>query len=151
MEIIIYIYIDRPGSPYHLDALDALTDMRREEYVRSILALHFPLSLLEEASHVGLRIYNVNQVTANILDPNRYYDAVSSSPRGDVSKGGRSTSRRRRTTTSATANGAPSSAKLSVSGVLARGLLTDRYLSRPNLPGRMYLSSLERRHVSTSL
>ena len=149
MEIIIYIYIDRPESPYHLDVLDALTDMRRDGYVRSISSLRFPPSLLDEACSVGLGICDVNQVTANILDPNRYYEALSSSPGGgggSGSRGGRSTGRR-----NAVSAVSSSSAKVSVSGVQAGGLLTDRYLSRPNLPGPMYLSSSERRHVSTSL
>lgn len=60
----------RPGSPYHLDVLDTLVDLRREGRVRSFSAVNFPPSLVREAREHGFDL-PTNQVTSHVLRPYR--------------------------------------------------------------------------------
>lgn len=86
------------GSPYHLDVLDHLQDMRRDGFVRSISTARFPLHDLRLAFDCGFQM-EANQLMSNLLDPTDYATYAETDPRSLV-----------------------------LSSPLAGGLLTDRYI-----------------------
>jgi len=70
------VHVDfRPGprlgsaSPYTLDVLDTLFDMKREGLIRSIHGIEFPPSVLTELKQSNFYL-DTNQVTCNLLNPN---------------------------------------------------------------------------------
>jgi len=69
--IIIYAQSkkDSGNSPYHLDALDTLFELKREGLVQSISTKNFPLSLLLESSKCGFNVHS-NDVIGNVMNAN---------------------------------------------------------------------------------
>lgn len=62
---------DNPESPYHLDVLDVVMDLRREGWIRSIGVNNFPSELLEKATtECGFSIQTIQQ-NGNILYPQK--------------------------------------------------------------------------------
>jgi diketogulonate reductase-like aldo/keto reductase len=60
---------DSEKSPFHIDALDTLFELKREGLIRSISTKNFPQSLLLEASECGFKAYS-NDVHCNLLNTN---------------------------------------------------------------------------------
>jgi aryl-alcohol dehydrogenase-like predicted oxidoreductase len=63
------------NSPYHIDALHTLYELKREGLIQSISTKNFPPSLLLESSRCGFNI-NSNDVVGNIMNTNNLqYDS----------------------------------------------------------------------------
>ena len=60
-------YADNPNSPYHLDTLNTLCEMKVEGLIKSISTRDFPTSLLQSALECGFDIYANNQ-DGNLLN-----------------------------------------------------------------------------------
>ena len=60
--------LPNPYSPYALDVLDCLQDLKREGYVRSVAGKSLDWRLIREAHRCGFFI-DSNQVDGNLLDP----------------------------------------------------------------------------------
>lgn len=59
------------GSPYHLDVLDCVEDMKREGLVRSVSGRNLPNELLRLADSCGFHL-DSNQIDFNLLDTTAY-------------------------------------------------------------------------------
>lgn len=99
------------ASPYTLDVLDTLFDMKREGLIRSIHGIEFPASVLAELKQCNFYL-DTNQVTCNLLNPN---DCIGSMQQvcKEYEQEGRPL-------------------KLILKSPLAGGLLTNKYHSVPN-------------------
>jgi aryl-alcohol dehydrogenase-like predicted oxidoreductase len=60
--------LPNPYSPYAMDVLDCLQDLKREGYVRSVAGKSLDWRLIREAHRCGFCI-DSNQVDGNLLDP----------------------------------------------------------------------------------
>lgn len=90
-------------SPYFLDVLDCLEDLKREGLVRAVSGYGLPTSVVESALRNGFAI-DSNQLDINLLDPCNYEEERRSS-RGELQQ-----------------------LPLLASHPLAGGILTNRYL-----------------------
>lgn len=63
---MIFIQKDREKSPYHLDVLNTLSEMKEEGLLRSISTCNFPPSLLRSAFQCGFEIRS-NDVHGSVL------------------------------------------------------------------------------------
>jgi aryl-alcohol dehydrogenase-like predicted oxidoreductase len=61
----------RQDSPYYLDILDALEDLKRDGLVRSVSSRNLPPRLVREAAANGFSI-DSSQLDVNLLDPTGY-------------------------------------------------------------------------------
>lgn len=114
-----------PDSPYHLDVLNVLFEMREEGFVRSICSAGLTPTLIKDAEACNFHL-DSNQVSCNLLNPEPYLECVQA-----CSEVG---------------------SKLLCASPLAGGLLTDKYLQCERLPDLSLLSAAELRHVhETSL
>eukprot|EP00578_Thalassiosira_sp_NH16_P025839 CAMPEP_0181086678 /NCGR_PEP_ID=MMETSP1071-20121207/5874_1 /TAXON_ID=35127 /ORGANISM="Thalassiosira sp., Strain NH16" /LENGTH=489 /DNA_ID=CAMNT_0023168529 /DNA_START=62 /DNA_END=1528 /DNA_ORIENTATION=+ len=59
----------RKNSPYHLDTLDTLFDMKREGLIQSISTKNFPPLLLDSAFGCGFNVFS-NDVYGNLMNTN---------------------------------------------------------------------------------
>ena len=60
---------DKASSPYHLDVLNSLCEMKREGIIKSISTKNFPQSLLESAVNCGFNIQS-NDICGNLMHTN---------------------------------------------------------------------------------
>jgi hypothetical protein len=63
--------LPNPQSPYALDVLDCLQDLKREGYIRSVAGKSLDWRLVQEAHRCGFCI-DSNQVDGNLLDPTTF-------------------------------------------------------------------------------
>ena len=61
----------RERSPYFLDVLDTLEDLKREGLIRSVSVRNSPPMLVREAHANGFEIHS-SQLDCNVLDPTKY-------------------------------------------------------------------------------
>jgi aryl-alcohol dehydrogenase-like predicted oxidoreductase len=98
--------LPNPHSPYALDVLDCLQDLKREGYVRSVAGKSLDWRLVKEAHRCGFSI-DSNQVDGNLLDPNNFDNPEQRLACEDLGT------------------------KLLVAGPLAGGLLSGRHYMEP--------------------
>ncbi len=68
LTICMYSFLlDCEHSPYHLDVLDSLLEMKREGLIRSISTQHFPPSLLRSALSCGFDIQS-SGIVGNLMN-----------------------------------------------------------------------------------
>jgi aryl-alcohol dehydrogenase-like predicted oxidoreductase len=98
--------LPNPYSPYALDVLDCLQDLKREGYVRSVAGKSLDWRLIREAYRCGFTI-DSNQVDGNLLDPTNFDNPEQKLACEDLGT------------------------KLLVAGPLAGGLLSGRHYMEP--------------------
>ena len=67
----IKILIDKLDSPYHLDVLNTLFEMKEEGLIKSISTTKFPSSLLQSALGCGFEVY-ANENDGNLLSTHNH-------------------------------------------------------------------------------
>jgi aryl-alcohol dehydrogenase-like predicted oxidoreductase len=112
------------NSPFHLDALDVLEDLKRDGLVRSVTGRNFPTRLLRAANANRFRV-DACQLDFNLLDPSTY-DIERQLTCADLKS------------------------PMYASSVLAGGYLTDRYREVRFEPAKFLLTPSERHHRNTS-
>jgi aryl-alcohol dehydrogenase-like predicted oxidoreductase len=98
--------LPNPYSPYALDVLDCLQDLKREGYVRSVAGKSLDWRLIREAHRCGFYI-DSNQVDGNLLNPTNFDNPEQKLACEDLGT------------------------KLLVAGPLAGGLLSGRHYVEP--------------------
>jgi aryl-alcohol dehydrogenase-like predicted oxidoreductase len=103
----------RKDSPYHLDVLDYIEDLKREGLVQSVSSVNFSTKLLSAAHQSGFVLQN-NQIDMNLMDPSAYMDYTQQQHKQQQRDEG--------------------SPPLFVASPLAGGLLTQRFYSNKQQP-----------------
>lgn len=104
---------EQEQSPYALDVLDYLEDLKRQGYVRSVAGKSLDWRLVREAHRCGFRI-DSNQVDGNLLDPTNFDNPQQRLACQDLGT------------------------KLLVAGPLAGGLLSGRHYIEQQVAGRQW-------------
>lgn len=112
-------------SPYFLEVLDCLQDLKRDGLVRSVAGRKVPANMLRLADRCGFS-FDINQIPMNLLDPNAY-NAEMRLAADDLG------------------------IALLLESPLAGGLLTNRYLQQPRRPYPWSFTKGERHHLRHTL